>query len=149
MTPRASWYFRWIKYHSPFKYVLSSLAIADIRLFSDPIIAKLDVEYNELLPTWRKFQEYLSPEDRIDFQERPQTVEDVLRVVCDAADHWTSSERRHAFWCSTAIFSRVAASMESHSIILSVLPDKEVYSSLLYAVLLSVIKVRPYHITCV
>lgn len=95
------------------------------------------------------FQEGLSPDNRIDFQQRPQTVEDVLRVVREAAEHWTSSERRHASRCSTAVFNRVATTMDSHSTMLSALPDRELYSCLLYTVLQSVIKVRPYHNVCV
>lgn len=102
-------------------------------------MAKLDNEHNQLLISWRRFQENLPLDARLRFQQRPQTLQDVLDVVESAELEW--SKKRQGFWEKTKrSFHRFCKTLDAHSTMLEVLPTQSHYVSLFYGSLQSVIK---------
>ncbi|PYH77932.1 phytanoyl-CoA dioxygenase family protein [Aspergillus uvarum CBS 121591] len=104
---------------------------------TNPVIAILDIEYNELVLSWKKLQETLTPSDLVQFQERAQGQEDVLSLVSSIEPVWTSSSRQRVVrdHCT-----ELRSTLHAHSILLSALPKNEAYLSLFYSVLQSTLK---------
>lgn len=105
-----------------------------------PGIGTLDVEYNELTQSWKRFQENLPPEDQVTFQERPQTAQDVLAVVRSVQTSWLSHPRQQVFSRSMTLCDTFIDTLDPHAVLLTILPKNESYRSLFYGVLQSVIK---------
>ncbi|KKK14058.1 hypothetical protein P175DRAFT_0559316 [Aspergillus ochraceoroseus IBT 24754] len=104
------------------------------------VIETLDVEYNELAQSWKRFQELLAPTDRVCFEERPQTAPDVQAVVRGVQALWGSSPQQRAFRRSMALCDTFAATLDSHTVTLTTLPNHQFYSALFYGVLQSMLK---------
>ncbi|OJK03639.1 hypothetical protein ASPACDRAFT_22873 [Aspergillus aculeatus ATCC 16872] len=104
---------------------------------TNPVIAILDIEYNELVLSWKKFQETLAPSDLVQFQERAQGPEDVLSLVSSIEPVWTSSSRQRVVRDQC---TELRSTLHAHSILLSALPKNEAYLSLFYSVLQSTLK---------
>ncbi|RAL11706.1 uncharacterized protein BO97DRAFT_93511 [Aspergillus homomorphus CBS 101889] len=104
---------------------------------TNPVIAILDVEYNELVLSWKRLQETLAPPDLVHFQERAQGPEDVLSLVSSIEPVWTSSSRQRVVrdHCT-----ELRSTLHTHSVLLSALPKNEAYLSLFYSVLQSTLK---------
>jgi hypothetical protein len=107
----------------------------------DPSFAKLDIEYNELIRTWREFQDFVPPGDQVNFLEGYQKVENVVWIVQRAKDSWMSDRRPSVPRDLVPLSDRLVATLSSHAVAMSALPDELTYSSLFYAVLQSVIQV--------
>jgi hypothetical protein len=109
-------------------------------LSTNPVIATLDIEYNELVQSWKRFQDNLLPNDRVLFHERLQGPDDVLDVVASIEPVWTStSGQRMLRECCDEFRSTLG----SHGRLLAVLPRNELYCSIFYGVLQSLLKVSP------
>lgn len=59
-------------------------------------------------------------------------------------DFWTSCKQRHLFQNVITLADLFARTVDSHASMTEVLDDSTAYSSLLYSVLQSIIKVRLY-----
>ncbi|RAL03456.1 uncharacterized protein BO80DRAFT_349470 [Aspergillus ibericus CBS 121593] len=106
-------------------------------LSTNPVIATLDIEYNELVQSWKRFQDYLPPDDLVRFHERLQGPEDVLEVVSNIEPVWTStSELRVLRECCDEFRSTLSL----HGGLLTALPKNELYGSIFYSVLQSLLK---------
>jgi hypothetical protein len=108
----------------------------------DPVIAKLDVECNELAQTWKKFQEHLPQQDQVGFDERLQEFRDVSAMIGNLQNVWMSTPRQRVFDRSMALCDQFISSVHLHLVLLSALPRNEAYITLFHGVLQSVIKVR-------
>lgn len=107
----------------------------------NPVITTLDVEYNELAQSWKRFHESLAPEDQVHFQERAQDAHDVLDVVRSVQSLWMSNPRKHLFSRAMALSNQFLSTFETHTVLLMALPHHESNRSLLYGVLQSILKV--------
>ncbi|KAH2881421.1 hypothetical protein KXV31_000370 [Aspergillus fumigatus] len=107
---------------------------------SDPVIAKLDVECNELAQTWKKFQDHLPQQDQVGFDERLQEFRDVSALIGNVQNVWMSNPRQHVFSRSMALCDQFTSSVHLHLVLLSALPRNEAYIALFHGVLQSVIK---------
>lgn len=106
------------------------------------MIAKLDVECNELAQTWKTFQENLPEQDQVGFDERLQEFHDVSAMVGNVRTVWMSNPRRRVFSRSMALCDQFISTVHLHLVLFSGLPRNEAYLTLFYGVLQSVIKVR-------
>ncbi|GAQ06755.1 hypothetical protein ALT_4076 [Aspergillus lentulus] len=106
----------------------------------DPVIAKLDVECNELAQTWKKFQEHLPQQDQVGFDERLQEFRDVSAMIGNVQNVWMSTPRQRVFNRSMALCDQFISSVHLHLVLLSALPRNEAYIALFHGVLQSVIK---------
>lgn len=111
----------------------------------DPAIAILDVEYNELLQSWKEFKDHLAPADRLDLHDSPQTEDDVVAVVRGIQALWMSSPRQRLFTRSMTLCDQFLSTLDPHAILLQALPNDEANRSLFYAVLQSILKVSGGH----
>ncbi|KAF9886700.1 hypothetical protein FE257_011214 [Aspergillus nanangensis] len=100
----------------------------------------LDVEYNELAQSWKRFQDNIAPNDKVDFQLRPQNAQDVLAVVRDIQSGWMSNPRQRLFNRCMTLCEDFVSSVDPHSVLLAALPNSEFNQSLFYGVLQSIIK---------
>ncbi|RHZ71308.1 hypothetical protein CDV55_108240 [Aspergillus turcosus] len=107
---------------------------------SDPVIAKLDVECNELAQTWKKFQENLPEQDQVDFDGRLQEFHDVSAMVGNVRTVWMSNPRRRLFSRSMALCDQFISTVHLHLVLFAGLPRNEAYLTLFHGVLQSVIK---------
>ncbi|KAJ5569813.1 uncharacterized protein N7459_009243 [Penicillium hispanicum] len=108
---------------------------------SNPMIADLDVERNELAQTWKSFIRHLPPDDRVECEERPPTARDVQALVRNLQTFWMSRPRQRVFGPSITLSDRFLPAVETHAALLAVLHDPDLsYASLFYGVLQSVIK---------
>lgn len=102
------------------------------------MIANLDIEYSELAQSWKAFIRHVPAENRVVWEERPQTATDVQALVRNLHTLWISQPGQRV----AGLCDRFSPTVESHSQILAVLPDGDLYyTPLLYGVLQSVIKV--------
>ncbi|KAJ0421705.1 hypothetical protein BJY00DRAFT_103020 [Aspergillus carlsbadensis] len=106
----------------------------------NPVIATLDIEYNELAKAWKRLQELLPEPDQVSFHERPQTSQDVHGLVRDIQSQMASHPQPKLFRKSTVLCDTFLAALNSHTLPLATLPSHQFYSSLLYAALQSIIK---------
>ncbi|PLB39426.1 uncharacterized protein BDW47DRAFT_103036 [Aspergillus candidus] len=109
-------------------------------LSSHPVIATLDVEYNELSQYWTVFQRHLQPADQVERHERLQNSSDVANLVGSIQATWIASERESLFSRSMSRLKRLISTLDYHSPLLVRLPKHELYLSLLYGVFQSIIK---------
>ncbi|RHZ48498.1 uncharacterized protein CDV56_102008 [Aspergillus thermomutatus] len=107
---------------------------------SNPVVAKLDVECNELAQTWKKFQENLPEQDQVGFDERLQEFHDVSAMIGNVQTVWMSNPRRRVFSRSMALCDQFIASVHLHLVLLPALPRNEAYLALFHGVLQSIIK---------
>lgn len=110
-------------------------------LSSNPVIAVLDIEYNELTQAWKRLQEFLALENQVEFQERPQDYRDLSRVVRCVQDGWVSSPNQPTFTRCISLCDDFLSTVDPHSLLLATLPDCEFYLSLFYGAVQSIIKV--------
>jgi hypothetical protein len=106
----------------------------------------LDIEYNELLRAWKRFQDYIPAGDRVNFQHRLQQADDVLIVIHYAQEIWRNARPASIIRTLLPLSERFSATIESHSIVLCPLSDYRLYCSVLYGVIQSIIKVRKHSI---
>ncbi|KAJ5215903.1 uncharacterized protein N7498_002310 [Penicillium cinerascens] len=108
---------------------------------SNPAIADLDVEHTELAQTWRSFVRHLLPEDTVEWEERPQTPQDVQALVRNLQTWWASRPRRRVFRFASSLCDRFLPTVETHATLLATLPESDTYHGpLFYGVLQSVLK---------
>ncbi|KAL4880698.1 hypothetical protein BJY04DRAFT_207894 [Aspergillus karnatakaensis] len=113
----------------------------DVRHLSPiPVIATLDIEYNELTKAWKTLEELPPPSDQVIYQERPQTAQDVRRLVHDIQASWASNPKPHLFSRSVALCDAFSTTLDSHTTTLMALPGRQFYSAVFYGVLQSIIK---------
>ncbi|KAJ5143688.1 uncharacterized protein N7515_002475 [Penicillium bovifimosum] len=108
-------------------------------------IAELDIERNELAHTWKRFISLLLPQDQVQWEERPQTVDDVKILLGKIKSFWQSRPRQQVFSDSMDLCDRLLPTMDAHAILLSTLPDPLSYTPLFYGVLQSVIKASSHY----
>ncbi|KAL2872517.1 uncharacterized protein BJX67DRAFT_10498 [Aspergillus lucknowensis] len=106
----------------------------------DPVIATLDIEYNELTRAWKRLQEILPLPDQVLFQQRPQLSQDVQHLIRDIQALWASHPQQQRFSRPTDLCNVFLATLDWHTLPLTTLPSHQFYSSLLYAALQSIIK---------
>ncbi|PYH93239.1 hypothetical protein BO71DRAFT_431170 [Aspergillus ellipticus CBS 707.79] len=107
-------------------------------LSPNPVIAILDVEYNELVQSWKRFQESLLPDDQVHFPERLQGPDDVLNLVGTIDPVWTTShtgQRVFRDFCDD-----FRSTLGAHTVLLKALPKNDLYCSIFYGVLQSLLK---------
>ncbi|KAI9375342.1 hypothetical protein BJX61DRAFT_549656 [Aspergillus egyptiacus] len=109
-------------------------------LSPDPVLATLDTEYNELVKAWKRLQELVPLRDQVVFQERPQTSQDVQRLVRDIQSGWASTTQRLRYSLPMTLCDTFSATLDAHTALLTALPNQQFYSSLFYSVLQSIIK---------
>ncbi|KAE8144718.1 hypothetical protein BDV25DRAFT_87395 [Aspergillus avenaceus] len=105
-----------------------------------PALGVLDVEYNELAQSWKRFQVDLPVEDQVTFHERSQSSEDVVAVVRNVQALWISSSRQQLYSRSMTLCDTFISTLAAHTKLFTVLPRNEAYRSLFYGVLQSIIK---------
>ncbi|KAJ5604865.1 hypothetical protein N7510_010019 [Penicillium lagena] len=104
-------------------------------------IAELDTERNELAQTWKWFNSHLPPEDRVvDGDARPQTAHDIVDLVRKTQTYWMSRPRQRVYSQASALCDRLLPTLDTHSALLSVLPESSLYALLFYGVLQSLLK---------
>ncbi|KAJ5765084.1 hypothetical protein N7520_004643 [Penicillium odoratum] len=104
---------------------------------SNPVIADLDIEYSELAQSWKAFIRHVPTENRVIWEERPQTATDVQALVRNLHTFWISQPRQRL----ADLCDRLLPTIDCHARILAVLPDGNLYyTPLLYGVMQSVIK---------
>ena len=108
---------------------------------SDPGIANLDIESNELTKAWALFREKIPTEQRVQFAERPQEIGDIVALVHQMDDKWKSDTQKGVSGHIKLVFHRFCSGLDSHSNLLSVLPSSSHYVSILSGTLQTVIKV--------
>ncbi|KAL3467085.1 hypothetical protein BJX64DRAFT_189989 [Aspergillus heterothallicus] len=106
----------------------------------NPVIATLDIEYNELARAWKRLQDLLPLPDQVLFQERPQTSQDVHGLVRDIQTRWAAHPQRRLLSRLTTHCDTFLDTLDCHTLPLITLPSHQFYSSLLYAALQSIIK---------
>ena len=89
---------------------------------SEPEIAKLDVESNELTKAWALLREKLPSDQQINFPERPQEVGDVISLVHQMGDEWQVERQKGVSSRAKASFRRMYSRLNSHSNLLKILP---------------------------
>ncbi|KAJ5232394.1 hypothetical protein N7468_005350 [Penicillium chermesinum] len=108
---------------------------------SNPVYADLDVEHNELVQTWKAFIHHLPPEDRVQWEPRPQTATDVHTLMQSLKSYWMERPRQRVFRRAIVLCDKFLPTVDTHALVLVALPDgARYYIPLLYAVLQSVIK---------
>jgi hypothetical protein len=80
-----------------------------------PVIATLDIEYNELTRAWKRFQELLPPSDQVNFKERPQTAQDVRDLVQSIRASPSYNLEQDVFSRSMALCDVFLATLDSHT----------------------------------
>lgn len=106
------------------------------------MLVDIDIEWNELVQTWKTFARYLPPEDQVEWEERPQTVQDVRALVRNIQSFWMTRPRQRVFSRSMTLCDRFLLTIETHAALLTVLPDSETYyAPLFYGTLQTVLKV--------
>ncbi|KAJ5804895.1 hypothetical protein N7474_010782 [Penicillium riverlandense] len=104
-------------------------------------IAELDTERNELAQTWKWFNSHLPAEDRVvDGDARPQTAHDIVDLVRKTQTYWMSRPRQRVYSQASALCDRLLPTLDTHSALLSVLPESNLYALLFYGVLQSLLK---------
>ncbi|KAJ5112364.1 hypothetical protein N7532_000409 [Penicillium argentinense] len=113
---------------------------------TNPVIANLDVEHNELAQTWKTFNRHLPPEDLVGWEERPQTADDVRALVRKIELFWTSRPRQRIYSQARALCDKFLPTIETHASLLALLPDAESYHGpTFYGVLQSVLKASSHY----
>ncbi|PWY64268.1 hypothetical protein BO70DRAFT_357000 [Aspergillus heteromorphus CBS 117.55] len=106
-------------------------------LSPNPVIATLDIEYNELAQSWKRFQENLLPTDQVHFSERLQGPEDVLNLIATINPVWPSSAGQLE---SRDHYDYFRSTLGAHADFLKALPKNDLYRSIFYGVLQSLLK---------
>jgi hypothetical protein len=101
----------------------------------------LDIEYNELLRAWKRFQDYIVPSDHVKFEPRLQQAEDVLIVLRYSQDVWKHTRTSSIIRILLSLSERVSTTIESHTLVLCSLSDYQLYCSVFYGVIQSILKV--------
>ncbi|OQD85454.1 hypothetical protein PENANT_c010G06805 [Penicillium antarcticum] len=111
-----------------------------------PAIAELDIERNELAHTWKRFISLLVPQDQVEFEERPQTGQDVQTLLENIKTFWQSRPRNRVFSDSMDLCDRLLPTIDTHATLLATVPDSQsYYTPLLYGVLQSAIKASSHY----
>lgn len=112
------------------------------RLDRNPIIADLDVEHNELAQTWKSFTRHLPPDDRVDWEQRPQTVDDVSTLVRSLQAFWMARPRQRVYSQAKVLSEQFLSTVNTHATLIARLPDSNLYHApTFYGALQSVLKV--------
>lgn len=94
------------------------------------------------MTTWKSFVRHLPPEDQVEWEERPQTAQDVLALIRNIQSVWLTRPRQWIFARSMSLCDRFVPAVETHTALLAVLPDAEVhYVPLFHGALQTVLKV--------
>lgn len=108
---------------------------------SEPRIAILDVESNELTKAWALFREKLPSDQQIQFAERPQEIEDVLNLVRQIENESQVKRQKGMSGRTKAFFRRMCSALGSHSNLLDILPSSSHYASIFCGTLQTLIQV--------
>lgn len=108
---------------------------------SDPAIAVLDVEYDELVQAWRRLVQFLQLENPTECQGRFEDSQSLSGVVRNVQAGWSSAPHQPAFARLINLCDEFLSTVDAHSLLLAILPECESYSSLFYGVVGSVVKV--------
>ena len=112
-------------------------------MINSPSTAELDVEYNELTQSWKRFQDHLlpSPDPQANNSHSlPPDARHVVLLLRKVQAGWISSARQRTFARSMELCDRFLATMDSHSVLLMTLSEP-CYASLFYGTLQSLFKV--------
>lgn len=110
-------------------------------LLSDPAIAVLNVEYDELVQAWTRLVQFLQLENPTECQGRFEDSPSLSAVVRNVQAGWSSAPHQPAFAPLINLCDEFLFTVDAHSLLLANLPESESYSSLFYGVVRSVIKV--------
>lgn len=122
----------------------ASLTVANDRPCRNPVIAVLDIEYNELAQAWRRLQAFLPLESQVEFQERPQDARALLAEIHNIQAAWMSSPRQRMFSRSMSLCDDFISTVDAHSFLWTALPESQSYLALFYGTVQAAIKVRIY-----
>ncbi|KAJ5172525.1 hypothetical protein N7492_005118 [Penicillium capsulatum] len=107
---------------------------------SNPVIADLEIERNELAHTWKTFIRWLSPADRLDTDEQP-TAHNVATLVHSLQSCWRSRPRQQVFSDAMTLCDQFIPTLDTHARLLALLPNSDRYHApLFFGVLQSVLK---------
>lgn len=113
---------------------------------TNPTIADLDVEHNELAQTWKSFIRHLSPDDRVDWEHRPQTVDDVYALVRSLQSFWKARPRQRVYSQPRLLSEQFLPTLNTHATLLARLPDANFhYAATFYGALQSVLKASSHY----
>ena len=108
----------------------------------NPIIADLDVEHNELAQTWKTFIRHLPSDDRVDWEHRPQTKDDVNALIRSLQSFWMARPRQRVYSQARVLCEQFLPTIDTHATLLARLPDSDLYHTpTFYGALQSVLKV--------
>ena len=112
-------------------------------MINSPSTAELDVEYNELTQSWKRFHDHLLPSPDLQVNNSntlPPDARHVVLLLRKVQAGWISSARQRTFARSMELCDRFLATMDSHSVLLMTLSEP-CYASLFYGTLQSLFKV--------
>lgn len=104
----------------------------------------LDIEHNELAAAAKKLHDSLPVNDRVELPQRPLDSSQLVTVIRNVQAEWLSSSRQHAFSRSMTLCDDFVSSVDSHSALLSALPECEFHLALFYSTVQLMIKVRVF-----
>ncbi|KAJ5599524.1 hypothetical protein N7450_000591 [Penicillium hetheringtonii] len=112
----------------------------------NPIIADLDVEHNELAQTWKSFIRHLPPDDRVDWEHRPQTRDDVNALINSLQSFWMTRPRQRVYSQVKVLCDQFLPTVDTHATLLARLPDSHFYHApTFYGALQSVLKASSHY----
>ncbi|KAK0753084.1 hypothetical protein B0T18DRAFT_483923 [Schizothecium vesticola] len=111
----------------------------------NPATCIIAVEAANLRAKWLKFRRSSSNEDQLDLDTFEPTIESVFDLVNVASDAIQKKKKSTAAGKITAHFHKFCNMLESHSLLLKVLPDGNEYVSVLTGTLNAVIKASVNH----
>lgn len=114
----------------------------DVSPSSNPIIAVLDIEYNELAQAWRRLRAFLPLECQAEFHDRPRDAQSLLTEIRNVQAAWISSPRQRIFTRSMTLCDDFISTVDAHSFLLATLPEPESYLALFYGTLQATVKVK-------
>ncbi|KAJ5966227.1 hypothetical protein N7481_012941 [Penicillium waksmanii] len=113
---------------------------------TNPTIADLDVEHNELAQTWKSFIRHLSPDNRVDWEHRPQSVDDVNALVRSLQSFWKARPRQRVYSQARVLSEQFLPTLNTHATLLARLPDANLhYAPTFFGALQSVLKASSHY----
>jgi hypothetical protein len=102
----------------------------------------ISVESIRLREKWLKFRQSCSKEDKLDLTTFEPTVDSIVNMVNDMDIMWQEKIKHGTKRKAMGHFHKFCGTLNSHSSLLKLLPDGNIYVSIFTGTLNAVIKVR-------
>ncbi|RMY38844.1 hypothetical protein D0866_02323 [Hortaea werneckii] len=99
----------------------------------------------DLAKAWEKFQRQLPDENRLQLRSSPPSLSTLFESIELARKKWQSARDETKYGRVKSTFAKVARSMDDHSQILDVLPNKDKYVSLITGSMACIVKATINH----